>query len=120
MALESRGRNGPRIVHDRESRPLKTGEVLEDRLSGLQRAVRNERRKDIAKIIEDRLSHDERQRRFVPRGKSSRSLFVERDDAADDARPLAIIVDDDCANVRRQGTSLERTIRSNDIDLVAV
>ncbi len=80
----------------------------------------NKRREDIAEVVEDRLCHDEGQRRFAACAKPRRSVLVERQGAAHDARPLAVVVGDDRPDVLCHRIVLERGVRRDDVDLVAV
>ena len=95
VAFKSRDRDRRSVVHDGEPGSLEAGELLENGLARPQRAVGNKRREDVAEVVEDRLRHDESQRRFSLCAKSRRTVCVERQGTAHDARPLAVVVGDD-------------------------
>src|SRR3954469_8158908 len=106
--------------HYGKPRPFEAGELVKSGLTRAQRAVRQQRGEDIAKIIKDRLSHNKGERRFVACAKSDSPFLVERDGAADEARLLAVVVGDDRLNIRGERTLLQRTVRRDDVDLVAM
>ncbi len=107
-------------LEHREARAFELGELLQRCFARTQRAMRDQGCEDIAEIIEDRLNHHERERGLSVGGKRVSGCLVQWNCAAQHARPLAVVVGENCENVVRERTLLQRSIGRHDVDLVAV
>ena len=85
-----------------------------------QRAMRNQGGEHIAEIIEYRFDKDKRHGRGSRRAQRLSEIFLELERAANDARAPAIIVAEDAQYFLGKRTVLQRAIRRDDIDVIAV